>query len=83
MDALKLHDRETKETAKKDYDKIIAENKKLERQKSELVIALRKQMKLIDVLKRQKAHMEAAKLLSFTEDEFEKVISLNKLPAES
>ena len=78
METLKLHGRETKDMAKKDFDKVIGENKKLERQKSELIVALRKQMKLIDVLKRQKAHMEAAKLLSFTEEEFERVISLNK-----
>ena len=61
---------------KKQYDKVIQENRKLERQRNELLQAFKKQLKLIDILKRQKTHLEAAKMLNFTEEEFIKALDL-------
>ncbi len=55
-------------------DSAESKNKLLERQKADLIAAFKKQLRLIDVLKRQKAHLEAAKLLSFTEEEFVKAL---------
>jgi len=66
--------KESQQEEKKRLDSLIAENRKLEKQKSDLIQGFRKQARLIDVLKRQKMHLEAAKMLQFTEEEFVKAL---------
>lgn len=51
-----------------------AELRKVTNQRDTLVVALKKQFKLIEVLKQQKAHLEAARWLQFTEEEFLKIV---------
>ena len=64
------------ESQKVHMEKLAGERRRLERQRNELLTAFKKQMKLIDILKRQKMHIESAKLLHFTEQEFSKALDI-------
>lgn len=55
-------------------EQLIRDKKKLELQRVELLNCIRKQNKLIEVLRRQKLHLEAAKLLQMTEEDFTRVL---------
>lgn len=63
---------------KKSNDTILHENKVLEKQRNELLQAVKKQLKLIDILKRQRTHLEAAQLFHFTQSEFLKTLEMGK-----
>jgi len=55
-------------------NKLQDENRLLKKQKSQLVTAFKKQMKLIDILKRQKLQTQAMMTLDFTEKEFMRLL---------
>ncbi|KAH3873238.1 testis-expressed protein 9-like [Dreissena polymorpha] len=74
MSRTKTSSRESADSEKRRVDQLLADNKRLEKQKNELMAGFKKQLKLIDILKRQKMHIEAAKMLSFSEEEFVKAL---------
>ncbi|OQS06457.1 hypothetical protein THRCLA_20367 [Thraustotheca clavata] len=57
-----------------EYERAVNELQHYEKQKAELLAAFKKQIQLIDILKRQKIHLETATLLSFIENEFGKTL---------
>ena len=59
-------------------EKLIAENKNLEKQRNELLTGFKKQIKLVDLLKRQIVHLEAAQMLKFTEAEFMQALDIGE-----
>lgn len=83
VEELKREVMEASKCNKSEYDGMVGEIKKLEKQKTELVIAFRKQMKLIDILKKQKIHLEASQAIKFTEDEFLNILNLSSTTTQS
>ena len=63
----------------KEIEKLVQENKKLEKQKNDLYADFKKCIKLCSILKKQKVHLENARLLSFTEEEFKNLMEENKI----
>ncbi|CAH8481417.1 unnamed protein product [Heterobilharzia americana] len=74
LEKVRSSTRESVESLRHNVDNLMAENRRLEKQKSELIGAFKKQMKLIDVLRRQKMLIEASKCLQITEEEFLKAL---------
>ncbi|XP_023331096.1 testis-expressed protein 9 [Eurytemora carolleeae] len=70
LQAAEREKKEAKEGGRKAVEDLTIKNKFLEKQRNELLQGFKKQMELIDVLKRQKLHLEAAHVLKYTEDEF-------------
>ena len=73
LDSLKQHG-EVKVANEK---QVLIQN--LQKQRSELFVVIKKQMKLIDILKQQRAHVEATALLNIKERDFLKEVSIGKL----
>ena len=70
LEEVKATSRGGGDAAKREVERLLLENKTLARHKAELLAAFKKQMRLVAVLKKQRLHLEAARALAFTEEEF-------------
>lgn len=66
--------RDIGEVKKHEYNEIEKEKNKFKKINSELKIIIQKQSKLVEVLRKKCAHLEAARVLEFTEGEFMKAL---------
>ncbi|KAL4463884.1 hypothetical protein ABPG74_005821 [Tetrahymena malaccensis] len=64
--------------AKKINEKLHSDIKKLDRQIQELLNAFKKQLRLIDILKRQKNHLIAGQIFAYTEEQFVSAIEMGQ-----
>ncbi|XP_015928613.1 testis-expressed protein 9 isoform X2 [Parasteatoda tepidariorum] len=71
---LKQANKEAQENYQRKMEELSTENRRIDKQNSELHNAIKKQMQLINNLKRQKMHVEAATAVQFSEDEFMKAL---------
>ncbi|KAF6773153.1 hypothetical protein AHF37_08189 [Paragonimus kellicotti] len=74
LDKMRSSTRENVDSMKHTIEQLMTDNRRLERQKTELITAFKKQLRLIDVLRRQKMLIEASKCLQLTEEEFLKAL---------
>ena len=78
LNRVKAAARDTNQDESRKVEKLTADIRRLEKQRSELIAGFKKSLKLIDVLKRQKLHLEAARLLQFREEEFVRALDWDK-----
>ncbi|KAJ3020669.1 Golgin sub A member 2 [Thoreauomyces humboldtii] len=67
--------KEKLEEALRTNEKLLQDHRRVQKQKTELLIAFKKQSQLVDVLKRQKLHLESAKLLDIAEQDFVRALN--------
>ena len=68
---------EKRDLREKKYDFIFEENRLVNLQRDELLSVFRKQMDVIDIMEKEKIHLESANLLKFTEEEFVKALNID------
>ncbi|GFU57417.1 testis-expressed protein 9 [Nephila pilipes] len=66
--------KEAQENYQRKMEELSTENRRIDKQNAELHNAIKKQMQLINNLKRQKMHVEAATAVQFSEEEFMKAL---------
>ena len=70
----KVKNSDSLETSREEVKDLTKKIKDMEKRSDDMMLLFKKQMQLIDVMKRQKVHLEASRMLQFTEEEFKSVL---------
>ncbi|CAK73706.1 unnamed protein product (macronuclear) [Paramecium tetraurelia] len=68
---------ESNDDLQKLLDKLLADNKRLLKQRQEVVAVFKKQAKIIEILKKQKLHLQTSTSLDLTEQDFAKIVDFS------
>ena len=66
------------EKGKEKAEELVDAGKREEKQLNELFSAIKKQMQLIDVLKKQKVHLIASTVFKYCEEDFTALLQMNQ-----
>ncbi|KAL0244377.1 hypothetical protein GEMRC1_008461 [Eukaryota sp. GEM-RC1] len=67
---------EERKCSRAEVEDLRSHAKHLKKQRDELIEGLKKQQQLIQVLRKQKVHLEASRLLELTAEEWSRIVSL-------
>lgn len=73
----KIEEKDLREQIRKLHDNETKILKKMDKQRNEILQAFKKQLFLIDNLKKQKAYLEASKKIELTREDFMKLLECN------
>ena len=59
-------------------EQLAESGKREEKQLNDLFVAIKKQMQMIDVLKKQKVHLMASTIFKYCEEDFAKLLEVNR-----
>jgi hypothetical protein len=74
LPACRLQEQQMRDASRSDTGRLQADVRRLEHQSAELLLVFKKQSRLVEVLRRQRVHLEASRALELSEQEFMRLL---------